>query len=88
MQSCKIHCGYGAELYHDDTFGYDFLDMEYYDGKLENEKRVLRILSDYIKGETKIYIEQLLNMYHIILEDSRTAKNRKKLDDMMNRIYA
>ena len=33
-------CEEGGTLYHDDTFGYDFLDMEYYDGELENEKRV------------------------------------------------
>ena len=79
-------CEEDGTLYHDGVS--DYLDMEYYDGELENEKRVLRILSDYIKGEKKIYIEQLLNMSHMILEDSRTAKNRKKLDDMMNRIYA
>ena len=90
-QDITLAYGYFCEedgmLYHDDTFGYDFLDMEYYDGELENEKRVLRILSDYIKGEKAIYIEQLLNMYHMILEDSQTAENRKKLDNMMNWIY-
>ena len=70
-------CEEDGTLYHDGVS--DYLDMEYYDGELENEKRVLRILSDYIKGEKDIYIEQLLNMYHMILEDSRAAENRHNL---------
>ena len=52
---------------------HDYLSLEYYDGDLKEEKRILKALSSFIKGE--IGAVDLMNLY-------RTILGEKKLKDL------
>ena len=54
-----------GEIYYECEHNY--LALEYYPEELEGERRILKALSNYLKG--KISIDLLMNSYHIILNE-------------------
>ena len=50
---------------------HSYMDFEFYRKPLAGKKRILKAISNYIKG--KISLDLLLNAYHIILSEERAA---------------
>lgn len=57
---------------------HDYMSLEYYDGELDGKKRILKVVSGYMKG--KIPIDLMLEAYKIILDEERLRKERKHLN--------
>lgn len=77
--SDMIACGYfltdDGNVYSECMHAY--YNLEFYRGELKNEKRTLAALSSYIKGE--IGIEQLMNIYRIVLQQKDATERIKCL---------
>lgn len=70
--------GVNGQLYEDCTATY--MNVEYYNYKLKDTDRVLKVLSDYLKGEMDIV--KFVSMYHqIVLENYAKAFEMRKYDD-------
>ncbi len=49
---------------------HDYLSLEYYDGSLDGRKRILKAVSNFLKGE--ISVDLLVNAYHILMNEENT----------------
>ena len=71
--SDMIAAGYfagGSVVYHDHTISdVTYLDLEYYRGELEGRYRILKAVSNYIKGE--ISLDLLMQTYQLILLEEK-----------------
>ena len=56
---------------------HDYLSLEYYRGGLEGSKRILKAVSNFLKGE--LDLDHVLNAYHIILNEENADCFRKFL---------
>ncbi len=56
---------------------HDYLSLEYYDGNMDGRKRILKAVSNFLKGE--ISIDLLVNAYHIIMNEENTKEMLEKL---------
>jgi len=56
---------------------HDYLSIEYYDGSFDGNKRVLRAVSNFLKGE--LDLADVLNAYHIIMNEENANEIRKRL---------
>lgn len=57
---------------------HDYLSLEYYTGRLDGSKRILKAVSSFMKEE--INLELLVNAYHIIMNETYTNEIRKYLN--------
>ena len=57
---------------------HDYLSLEYYDGDFKGEKRILKALSSFLKGE--ISEDMLLNIYRIVLEEKELTDLKCNMD--------
>jgi len=55
---------------------HDYLSLEYYDGNLDCKKRILKAVSNFLKGE--ISIDLLVNAYHILMNEENTKEILEK----------
>lgn len=70
--------GKNGQLFEDCTASY--MNIEYYNGELKSENRILKVLNNYLKGE--IDIVRFANMYHqIVLENYAKAFEMREYDD-------
>lgn len=56
---------------------HDYLSLEYYRGGFEGSKRILKAVSNFLKGE--LDLDHVLNAYHIILNEENADCFRKFL---------
>lgn len=69
--------GENGQLFEDCTA---YMNIEYYNGELKSENRILEVLNNYIKGE--IDIVRFANMYHqIVLKNCAKAFEIREYDD-------
>lgn len=61
--------GYNGRIYWECMHNY--LNLEYYRGNFKGKKRVLKAVSNFLKGE--LDLEQVLNAYHIILNEENVS---------------
>lgn len=71
---------YGYFVWQDGTIYYeimnDYMDLEYYNEPIENEKRTLITVSNYLKG--KLTLDLLLNAYNLIIKDINYKRLKKQ----------
>lgn len=56
---------------------HDYLSLEYYDGDFKGEKRILKVLSSFLKGE--ITEDMLLSIYRIVLGEKELADLKRHM---------
>lgn len=76
--SDMIACGYftweNGTVYHEVMN--DYMNLEYYVDSIENEKRTLITISNYLKG--KLSLDLFLNAYNLIIADENYKKSKKR----------
>lgn len=77
---------YRQKTYGDGSIFLDFItnymDLEYYHGKFDGQKKIIKALSNYLKG--KIDISLFVNSYHYYLTESYLNKNCLNKRQVMN----
>lgn len=57
---------------------HDYLSLEYYPGPLDGKKRILKAVSNYLKGE--IDLPLLLNAYYVLMGEENIKQNRERMN--------
>ena len=57
---------------------HDYLSLEYYPGPLDGKKRILKAVSNYLKGEIDLTL--LLNAYYVLMGEENIKQNRERMN--------